>query len=301
MVRLVRTWPKKLSWIQGAAACLLAAVSFIFFCFPLGLGIWAIAPALMAGAFYYWLSMRRYLQRRRRAREPFPEAWREKLSQCVAFYGKLDEAGRERFETDVRIFMTEQRIYGVAGADAPEDVKLLVAASAAMLGFGMPDWEWPVMRDVVIYPTPFNEDYEADGAEEIAGMVHQQGPILLSGPDMRHSFRTSTDGYNLGLHELAHVLDMADGSADGIPAGVEWVATAPWVQIVADRLGKIRRGELRRVLRDYAGKNEAELFAVVVEVFFERPKSLAKKDPELFELLSDYFNVDPRSGKLIKE
>ena len=43
----------------------------------------------------------------------------------------------------------------------------------------------------------------------------------------------------------------------------------------------------RQVLRRYAGTNEAELFAVAVEVFFERPKRLKADDPELYELLAE--------------
>ena len=39
--------------------------------------------------------------------------------------------------------------------------------------------------------------------------------------------------------------------------------------------------------------NEAEFFAVAVENFFERPRKLAKSDPELYTMLCDYFGQDP--------
>lgn len=294
----MQVWPKKLAWVQASAALVLAIVAAVFFALPLGLGGWGAAPAAIVAAFYFWFTMRRYLRRRRLLREPFPEPWRRKLAECVGFYRKLDAEGRRHFELDVQIFMAEQQMYGVRGAAVPDEAKLLVAASAAMLGFGMSDWEWPTVRDVVIYPTPFNEDYETGNGEDLAGMVHHQGPVLLSGPELRHGFCAESDGYNVGLHELAHVLDFANGSADGVPAGVEWVAAAPWIQIVADRLERVQRGRYRKVLRDYAGKNEAELFAVAVEVFFEKPEQLEERDPELFEMLYEYFNVDPRTGKL---
>jgi hypothetical protein len=297
----MQVWPRKLAWIQLAGAALLTAVVFVFAFVPLELGALSIAPASMAGALYWWISLRRYLKRRRLIRQPFPEAWRERLKSCVGFYRKLDEAGRQRFERDVQIFLAEQRIYGVRGAEVSDDVKVLVAASGAMLGYGLPDWEWPDVRDVVIYPTTFNEDYEAEQGEHIAGMVHHHGPIIFSGPELSYGFCRDRDGYNVGLHELAHVLDFADGVADGVPTGVEWVAEAPWIQVVADRLQKVRSGSRRgQALRDYAGKNEAELFAVAVEAFFEQPEKLFDRDPELFEMLSEYFNVDPRTGKLLR-
>lgn len=283
------------------AALLIAVVVFFFAFFPLGLGPWSIVPAVGVGALFYLLSMRRSLRRRRLVREPFPQRWRERLEGCVRFYRKLDEAGRGRFEDDIRIFMAEQRIYGVRGADVPDEAKMLVAASAAMLGHGLPDWEWPNIRDVVIYPAAFNEDYDSEDGHNILGMVHSQGPIIFSGPELRHGFCVAQDGHNVGLHEMAHVLDMADGRADGIPVGVDWVASAPWVDVVVDRIGRVRRGAMRRVMRGYAGKNEAELFAVSVETFFERPEQLAEADQELFEMLADYFNIDPRTGQLRRQ
>ena len=97
----------------------------------------------------------------------------------------------------------------------------------------------------------------------------------------------------MGLHELAHVIDMEDGHADGVPVDAPFTASAPWVDVVAKRLRTIRGGG-KSPLRDYAGTNEAEVFAVAVEVFFEKPDELARRDPELFELLLTYFNQDPR-------
>jgi len=295
----MRVWPRREVWIYEVGAALLAVAVFLFAYFPLQLGPWSAGPALAAGALAFLIFTRRYFRRRKLVREPFPTAWRDRLESCVAFYARLDQAGRRRFERDVRIFMAEQRIYGVRGAPVPDDAKLLVAASAAMLGHGMPDWEWPAVRDIVIYPATFNEDYETSGrGRVIAGMVHHQGPIIFSGPLLVHAFCTARDGHNVGLHEMAHVMDFVDGRADGVPAGAEWVATAPWIAVVADRLSRVQRGELRNVLREYGGKNEAELFAVAVEAFYERPEQLAERDPELFAMLVEYFNLDPRTGVL---
>jgi Mlc titration factor MtfA (ptsG expression regulator) len=286
-------------WTSVLGAAVAAGAVFLFLGYPLELGVVALAPALAVGAAVFVLLTRRYFRRRRLAREPFPAAWRERLESCVAFYRRLDDAGKRRFERDVRFFMAEQRIYGERGAAVPDDAKLLVAASAAMLGHGMPTWEWPSVRDIVVYPGSFNEDYETSGHDRpITGMVHHQGPILFSGPELVHAFCTERDGANVGLHEMAHVMDFTDGRADGVPAGAEWVATAPWIEVVADRLRRVRRGQLRQVLRSYGGKNEAELFAVAVEAFFERPDTLATRDPQLFEMLAEYFNLDPRTGAL---
>ena len=56
------------------------------------------------------------------------------------------------------------------------------------------------------------------------------------------------------------------------------------------------RKEIESILKDrsdinpYGATNEAEFFAVVSEYFFERPKLLKEKHPELYQLLSEIFN-----------
>ena len=147
------------------------------------------------------------------------------------------------------------------------------------------------MRDILVYPASFDDDYVGDGKGNIAGMVHHQGPIIFSRRDLEEGFRHSTSGHNVGIHELAHVMDLADGYADGIPAG--GAALSPWTKIITSRLRKLHEHRYQRVLRDYAGTNEAEFFAVAVESFFERGKKLHARDPELYEMLADYFHQDP--------
>ncbi len=256
---------------------------------------WAYGLAPLAALVVIGFGLRRSWLRWHRSRTPFPESWRETLQRRVPFYRRLDPQARARFELDVRIFLDEQTIYAAGGGtsgDVDESTRVLIAASAAMLGHGRPDMEWPTVRDIVVYPTRFDEDYGVGEHGNIGGMVHAQGPVLLSKDDLVHGFRRPHDGNNVALHELAHVLDFKTGAADGLPVGVEFVVSAPWVSLVADRLEKVRARKYRHVLRNYAGTNEAEFFAVAVEVFFERPSKLRDRDPELYDMLRDYFGVD---------
>ena len=50
----------------------------------------------------------------------------------------------------------------------------------------------------------------------------------------------------------------------------------------------------RKTLLDkYGATNPAEFFAVTTETFFERPKTLRSKHPELYEQLRAYYKQDP--------
>jgi Mlc titration factor MtfA (ptsG expression regulator) len=295
----MQIWPATRIRLRLVLALLLGALVLGFAVFVLQSWPLAVVLGLAVAGIAAWWGSARYFRRRRLLAEPFPEPWRKLLDRRVAFYRGLDEPGRARFEDDVRIFLAEQRIYAARGSEAPVDdeIRLLIASSAATLGHGLPDFEWPRMRDIVVFPRSFDEQYREDGDNpNIAGMVHAQGPILYSARDLRLGFRRH-DGHNVGIHELAHVLDLADGQADGVPVGASWTSSAPWIEVVGDRLKKIqqRRKPGRSPLREYAGTNEAEFFAVAVESFFERPTRLREHDPELYGMLRDYFGQDPAS------
>ena len=62
--------------------------------------------------------------------------------------------------------------------------------------------------------------------------------------------------------------------------------------------------EYQRLLRDcdrghptlldcYGTTNPAEFFAVATECFFERPRAMQRRHPQLYELLSDFYHQDP--------
>ncbi len=297
----MHVWSHTASRLNAFVAIVLGGVLLLF---EVAIGLdpiwWVVGPLL--GGLWYPLSMRRYFRRRKLLSEPFPQEWRDLLRRRILFYRRLDEEGRQRFERNVRIFLAEQRIFGEAGRPAPEDIKLLIAASAAMLCHGKPNWEWPTMRDIVVYPGAFDEtSYQVGSDAPIIGMVQSQGAIIFSAPHLREGFRRKKDGKNVGLHELAHVMDMADGAADGVPGDLDWKVEAPWVEDIHKHLEAEHGDRLRRVLGNYAYTNEAEFFAVAVEEFFERPAKVREADKELFELLEEYFNLDPFTGRILQK
>ncbi len=250
-----------------------------------------IALGVATGALALWLLTRRGRRRRRIAEAPFPEAWRAILEEWVEYYRELGADERARFEREVAIFLDEQTITGPRGAALEDELRVLVAASAVVLAFGRRGYRYPRLRDIVVYDQAFNEEYESKEGANILGMVHAQGPILFSARSLRQGFRGDHDGRNVGYHEFAHVLDFAQGRADGVPAFMPWGAVRPWMDVVHAETQKVERG--RSLLRRYAATNEAEFFAVASEEFFERPERMARKHPELYALLAEAYGQDP--------
>ncbi len=290
----MQVWPKRSvaahTWISATIAVLGAVLAVLA-----GTAAWVALAGPALGLLWHRAALQRFRRRRALQAAPFPPAWQAVLDERVAFYRRLTPAGQARFRDDVAIFLAEQRLFGPKQTPVPEDIRVLIAAAAAMLGHGRPGWDWPTTRDIIVHITNFNEDYEPGDEHSIAGMVHAQGPMLLSRKQVRFGFKKS-DGTNVAVHELAHVIDMADGFADGAPS--VWAAVPGWDALVRDRIKRVRRGGKQAPLRAYAGTNEAELFAVAVEAFFETPDKLRARDPELFERLAVLFNLDPSTGTL---
>jgi Mlc titration factor MtfA (ptsG expression regulator) len=276
------------------AACVSASIPFLWYH-----RILAAVPLIWAGGLFYLLVlfMPRYWRRRRIASGTMDETSRRFLEEKVSYYRELPPEEKKRYEDDIEIFIAENRITGVDSVEITREIELLVAATAVRLVFRRPEWEYRDFGEILVYPGGFRTDgtYSTDVAGEsgvAAGMVHSQGSVILSLPHLLRSFEHPDDGFNVGYHEFAHVLDGT--RPDGIPDELKLGSYKPWVQVMQKEFEKVHRH--RSVLRDYAGTNPAEFFAVAVETFFEKPHKLREKAPELYDQLSRFFNQNPDAG-----
>jgi Mlc titration factor MtfA (ptsG expression regulator) len=260
------------------------------------LGLLALVGFVAWGA---WSTVLQPMRRRVHARhEPFPEEWETILQREVRFYRRLSEEDKQRFRDEVQVFLQEKRITGIK-TDIDDTTRVLAASSAIIPIFGFPGWEWNQVREILVYPTRFDqEDFEMGGVEsDTLGMVGSgamNGLMILSKPDLLDGFRNPRDKRNVGIHEFVHLLDKSDGAVDGVPElGLERGAIAPWLQLVRREMQRMRAG--RSGIDLYGLTNEAEFFAVVSEYFFERPEMLEREHPELFAMLEKIFRQDMRS------
>ena len=136
-----------------------------------------------------------------------------------------------------------------------------------------------------------------EGKTEVLGTAHSDINIVaLSWQSARHGGANWQDGRNVVIHEFAHKLDMLDDFVDGTPPLSCRKQHAAWVRIMTKEYEQLvdmdRRGK-KTVLNKYGATNPAEFFAVSTETFFEKPRQMRKKHPELYEQLKTYFNQDP--------
>jgi hypothetical protein len=241
--------------------------------------------------FFDWLS------RWRARRRPFPGGWRPILEEKVPFYKRLDAAERVRFEEKLKIFALTKEFVPAGGMVIDDTCKVIIAAAAARLSLNLAGEHFGRLTEIVVYPSHYQHPGGSDAV--IFGEAHRFGTMVLSYDAVMRGLVNEQDGHNTAVHELAHVLDVADGSFDGTPY-LGRRLYAPWAQIMSKAFlaMKGKNGVKRRsVLRAYGATNEAEFFAVATEAFFEKPLQMRKQQPDLYRVLSEYYRSDP-AGEL---
>jgi hypothetical protein len=283
--------PARDRWFARAIGAMLAAGGGGLAAVVAG-GAWALAGAALGagcGALIDRRQAARWTRRRAALAGPFPEAWRARLSERYDHYERLPPPERARFEADLRIFLAETRVTGV-GVAVTEELRLLVAASAVTLSLGWPEFEWDRVPEVLLYPEEFDRDYNF-GGDDRAGEAHAWGTVILSVPALLESFDDPDDGYHVGLHEFAHLLDLEQSDFDGIPAGLPAPQARQWAELARREMDRLRRR--KSALDPYGAEDPVEFLAVAIEGFFETPLLVRARHRELYELLRAYFGQDP--------
>lgn len=253
---------------------------------------------LMLFAIVYFLIIKKRQRQKKLLTRPFPKKWRTFLSENIEFYQDLDTKKRELFEKRVQHFLATKKINAVS-TEIDDDLRLMVAASAIIPMFAFPDYNYPNLQEVLVYPNGFDEDFNTNRTKKnkghIIGMVGNRfmnGTMILSKPDLLRSYNLKNHKDNVGIHEFVHLIDKQDGAVDGIPELlIKRSYVAPWLELVKKEMRAIEKG--KSDISPYALTNNAEFLAVVSEYFFDAPEKFEKEHPELHHYLSEIFKQTP--------
>lgn len=264
--------------------------------------ILAVGAALVTVLFV--LPMLRESRRRHIRHKPFPAEWRAFLERDLGIYRRLPGALQQQLQGHIQIFLAEKQFVGCNGLVVTDEMRVTIAALACLLLLNRKTGYFRELHSVLVYPDAFivrDEAMDAAGVitrqhEVRAGESWDAGRVIVSWDDLKHGATYPADGYNLVLHEFAHQLDQESGSANGAPPLGRRSRYKRWSQVLGAEFARLREqaasGE-HTLLDPYGAENPAEFFAVVTEVFFERPAELRTEHPELYRELQGYYRVDP--------
>ncbi len=235
---------------------------------------------------------------------PFPNEWKAILKQNVPIYSILPETFKDELHKNIQIFIGEKRFEGCAGFEITDEVKVTISGQASILLLNRPSTYYKKLSAILVYPDTYMaresnmfKSQQDDTAVAVEGQSYDQGIVILAWSHVIRGSLNEKDGQNVVFHEFAHQLDQEDGSTDGMPAMSDRSKMCPWISIVGDEFEQfkehISKGH-KQVMDSYGATNSAEFFAVATETFFEKPKQLFQKYPELYGEFKGYYKLDPK-------
>lgn len=247
-------------------------------------------------------------RRRERLRaEPFPATWSAVVERNLAFFRRLSEDDRAELLGHTQVFLAEKHFEGCGGLELTDEIRVTIAAQACLLLLHRNTDYYPELTSVLVYPT----GYTADEERHIGGGVWEEGPedrlghtgshlraLVLAWDAASRGASDPSDGENVVLHEFAHQLDFENRNADGTPALDTHAEYLAWARVMSAEFNELRRAEAAgapTVLDGYGATNPTEFFAVATEAFFERPRALRSRHPELYTELQKFYRQDPVS------
>lgn len=201
------------------------------------------------------------------------------------------------------LFLDGKEFTGAGGLVVDDAMAVCIAAQACLpvLRFGLAPYAGFV--GIVVHPDEVvarREVVDEDGIvhaydEVLSGEAMAGGPVMLSWTDVAESGESADWGYNVVVHEFAHVLDMGDGESDGVPP-LPPAQRAAWIAVIDAEYERfcaaVDRGEAT-LLDPYGATGVDEFFAVSAEAFFVTPQAMRDAHAGWYAQLAGYFRQDP--------
>jgi MtfA peptidase len=244
------------------------------------------------------------LRQNRLKRRPLTPQQQATLEHSLPMYDRLSVDERRRLQGHVLVFLSQKQFIGCRGLQVTDQMKVTVAAIAALLLLNERGKYFPRLRSILIYP----DAYVAQESVRLAGGVVEErqvarlgeswttDQVVLSWEQVKYDLTHWQDGQNVILHEFAHQLDQEDGKAEGVPVLRRDADYKTWAEIMTAEYQQLcdrtTKGQ-KTVMNPYGATNPAEFFAVATETFFEKPQQLMAHHRALYDQLQRYYQFDP--------
>ncbi len=212
----------------------------------------------------------------------------EYLNTNFSFFKELNIEDKNKFVNRMIDFIKEKRIVGMDDVIIDNELLLLVSMPAIRITFGLEEYILPNIRTIGVYPSIFYNNYIQ---QEAKGLTFVTGVTYFSLEHLKLGNANESDNLNLGLHEMGHAfklyVDNFANSTDDLVYEMKEFTTHSEAM-----LKLIEQGQLD-YLREYAGTNTDEFFAVCIENFFEKSYPFRTALPNTYHKMAKMLNQYP--------
>ena len=236
-------------------------------------------------------------RRKRTLSAPWPQDWEKILTQNSTHALLLKGDLRHKWQQTIQVLVAEKNWEGCGGLTMTDEVKVTVAAQAALMLLGMQHDYFAKVRSIVVFPSTFElpkEEWE-EQAVGVAGVAPPEA-VFLSWDWALYASKNISDGYSLVIHEFAHQLDFLDGYTNGCPRLQDKEQAQRWRAAMSAGYEEIQRdleNEGKTFLGENATSNPTEFFADLSECFFTIPGRLKDHYPAIYDVFVEYYRLDP--------
>jgi Mlc titration factor MtfA (ptsG expression regulator) len=202
------------------------------------------------------------------------------------FYQRLTGDRKLKFLNRLRSFLIYKDFY-IVGATAYREMPILMSAAAVQISFGLEEYLFPHFAGFVIHP----EEYIAYNPLRILVGNVQGKLITISWKHFLEEYQNPSDGKNVGLHEMAHALQV-QYLFENHGYSKSFRDDFAYYDKIDDGVQAMEKSSSARLFDDNALRNSDEFWATSVELFFERPVQLQRQYPDLYESIAIVLNQD---------
>ncbi len=258
---------------------------------------------VVAAVFLVWKSYlygRKILFLKKIQKMPFPSKYEIVLNK-IPHYTLLPESLKRKMQKSILFFIETKEFRGVE-IMINDEIKIVIAFYACLLKLYKNDC-YEELHTIIVYP----DDVISESVRNEGG-ISKKETMILEGQSIGSTVviawnEAKKEAYhpkrhNVIIHEFAHVQDFESGDINGVPL-MEYSKYRHWTQILFKEYDKLKEVFLRgrylqkyKFIGDYAATDEAEFFAVVSELFFEKPLILKKHFPDIYNELKEFYGLD---------
>lgn len=219
------------------------------------------------------------------------------LEKHFDFYNRLLPYQQREYNRKVFIFIKCKKFIGMNGFEIVKFHKIVISAIAIRLIFIIGLKFFDHINKIYVFESEFDT---TEFSQPLDGITNNSGIIGFSWQAIKEGIENGSDGTCVGIHEFAHALDLYDGNFDGLPLIFKPKIIKPLIEQIYKEHENICINWVNWVgiIQRYKVRDISEFFAVMTEIYFEKPEFLKKNSNGLYTLMKTIYKYEPAAQNI---